>query len=141
MQVSSFMLSIKDCSFFCLITLPCLGFQNYLLNILHSDKGRENLKDFRCLLGAKPGRWWWLLVAKSCPTLGTPWTVVCQSVLSMEFSRQEYWCGLTFPSSGDIHHPGIEPGPPALQADSLPTKLPGTYSLERIQSFPFEHPW
>ena len=31
------------------------------------------------------------LVAKSCPTLETPWTVACQAPLSMGFSRQEYW--------------------------------------------------
>ena len=36
------------------------------------------------------------LVAKSCPTLVTLWTVACQAPLSMGFSRQEYWCGLRF---------------------------------------------
>ena len=36
--------------------------------------------------------------AKSCLTLGTPWTVACQAPLSMEFSRQEYWSGLPFAS-------------------------------------------
>ena len=40
------------------------------------------------------------LVAKSCPTLATPWTVACQVPLSMEFSRHEYWSGLLFPSPG-----------------------------------------
>ena len=38
------------------------------------------------------------LVAKWCLTLVTPWTVACQAPLSMGFSRQEYWCGLPFPS-------------------------------------------
>ena len=33
------------------------------------------------------------LVAKSCPTLATPWTVACQAPLSRGFSRQEYWSG------------------------------------------------
>ena len=42
---------------------------------------------------------------------------------SMEFSRQEYWSGLPFPSPGDLPDPGIEPGSPALQADSLPSEL------------------
>ena len=37
----------------------------------------------------------------------------------MEFSRQEYWSGLPFPSPGDLLNPGIEPGYPALKADSL----------------------
>ena len=35
----------------------------------------------------------------------------------MTFSRQEYWSGLPFPSPGDLPDPGIEIGPPALQAD------------------------
>ena len=65
------------------------------------------------------------LVAKLCPTFSTPWTVACQAPLSTEFSRQEYWSGLPFPSSGDLPDPGIEPRSPALQADSLPTELQG----------------
>ena len=43
----------------------------------------------------------------------------------MEFSRQEYWSGLPFPSPEDLRDPGVEPGPPALQADSLPSEAPG----------------
>ena len=39
----------------------------------------------------------------------TPWTVAYQAPLSMEFSRQEYWSGLPFPSLGDLPDPGIEP--------------------------------
>ena len=65
------------------------------------------------------------LVAKSCPTLVTPWTVACQAPLSMRFSRQEYWSGLPFPSPVDLPDPGIEPWSPALQADSFPTELQG----------------
>ena len=41
------------------------------------------------------------------------------------FSRQEHWSGLPFPSPGDLPDAGIEPGSPALQADSLMTKLQG----------------
>ena len=63
------------------------------------------------------------LVTQSCPTLATPWTVTHQAPLSMGFSRQEYWSGLPFPSPGDFPDPGIEPGSPALQADSLLTEL------------------
>ena len=37
----------------------------------------------------------------------------------MGFSRQEYWSGLRCPPSGDLPNRGIEPGSPALQADSL----------------------
>ena len=39
----------------------------------------------------------------------TPWTVAHQTPLSMEFSRQEYWSGLPFPSLGHLPDPGIEP--------------------------------
>jgi len=49
----------------------------------------------------------------------TPWTVAHQAPPSMEFSRQEYWSGLPFPSPGDLPDPGIKPRSPALQADAL----------------------
>ena len=55
----------------------------------------------------------------------TPWTVAHQAPLSMEFSRQEYWSGLAFPSPGDLPVPGMEPGSPTFQAYSLLTELPG----------------
>ena len=55
----------------------------------------------------------------------TPWTVVHQAPLPVGFSRQEYWSGLPFPSPGDLPDPGIEPGSPVVQADSLPTELLG----------------
>ena len=55
----------------------------------------------------------------------TPWTVAYKGSLSMELSRQEYWSRLPFPSPGDLPHPGIEPRPPALQADTLPSEPPG----------------
>ena len=54
----------------------------------------------------------------------TPWTVVYQAPLSMEFSRQEYWSGLPFPSSEDLPDPGIEPESPTLQTDALPSEPP-----------------
>ena len=44
----------------------------------------------------------------------TPWTAVHLAPPSTGFSRQEYWSGLPFPSSGDLPDPGIEPGAPAL---------------------------
>ena len=49
----------------------------------------------------------------------TPWFVAWQAPLSLEFSRQEYWSGLSFPSLGDLLDLGIEPVSPALQKDSL----------------------
>ena len=48
------------------------------------------------------------------------WTVACQAPPSMEFSRQEQWTGLLFPSSGNLPDPGTKPKSPALQADSSP---------------------
>ena len=54
-----------------------------------------------------------------------PRTVAHQAPLSVEFSRQEYWSGLPFPSPGDLPDPGIEPGSPALQTDSLLSEPPG----------------
>ena len=66
-----------------------------------------------------------VIIARSCPTVCDPWTVACQAPLSMEFSRQEYWSGLPFPSSGDLPDPGIEPGSPAFQADSLTSEPSG----------------
>ena len=55
----------------------------------------------------------------------TPWTVAYQAPLSIEFSRQEYWSGLPFPSPGDLPNPGIEPWSPTLPADALPSDPPG----------------
>ena len=53
-------------------------------------------------------------------------TVAHQAPLSAEFSRQEYWSGLQFPSPEDLPKPGTEPESLALQADSLPFKLQGS---------------
>ena len=54
----------------------------------------------------------------------TPWTVAHQAPPSMEFSRQEHWSGLPFPSPGNLPNPGIEPGSAALWADTLLSELP-----------------
>ena len=43
----------------------------------------------------------------------------------MGFPRQEQWIGLLFPPPGYLPDPGIEPGSPTLQADSLPSEPPG----------------
>ena len=64
-------------------------------------------------------------------SLPTPWTVAYKAPLSMEFSRQEYWRGLPFPSPGDLPHPGIEPGSLALQADALSSEPPGKLSQRK----------
>ena len=49
-----------------------------------------------------------------------------QAPQSTEFSRQEYWSWLPFLSPGELSEPGIKPGSPTLQADSLPPEPPGT---------------
>ena len=46
----------------------------------------------------------------------TSWTAVPQVLLSMGFSRQDYWNGLPFPSPGDLPNPGIEPLSPVSPA-------------------------
>ena len=51
----------------------------------------------------------------------TPWTAAYQAPPSMEFSRQEYWSGLPFPSPGDLPDSGIEHGSPALLLKPLRT--------------------
>ena len=57
-------------------------------------------------------------VLVSCVQLfATPWTVAPQPLLSMEFSRQEYWSGLPFPPPGALPNPGIEPA--SLMSPSL----------------------
>ena len=70
-----------------------------------------------------------VLVTKSCMTLATPWTVGCQAPLSMGFPRQEYWSGSPFSSPGDLPDPGIKLRSLVLQADSLPSELPGKFTL------------
>ena len=48
----------------------------------------------------------------------TPWTVACQAPLSMGFSRQEHWSGLSFPPPGDPPHLGIKPTSPVSPASA-----------------------
>ena len=57
--------------------------------------------------------------------LCNPMDYAYQAPPSMEFSRQEHWSGLPFPSPEDLPDPGIEPGSPALQADTLTSEPPG----------------
>ena len=60
--------------------------------------------------------------------LAPPWTVAYQVPLSMEFSRQEYWNGLPFPTPEDCLNPGIKPTSPAspvLAGGFFPMEPPG----------------
>ena len=54
----------------------------------------------------------------------TSWIVACRAPLSMEFSRQEYWSGLPFPSPGNLPDPGSEMESPSL---ILETTLKGRH--------------
>ena len=71
----------------------------------------------------------------------TPWTVACQTHLSMGFPRQEYWNGLPFPFSGDLSDSGIELELPALAGRFFMAEPPGqppvVQSLIQIQHFFF----
>ena len=57
--------------------------------------------------------------------LVTPWVIARQVPLSVESSRKEYWSELPLSSPGNLSDPGIEPGSPAFEVDSLPSKPPG----------------
>ena len=59
----------------------------------------------------------------------TLWTVAYQAPVSMGLSRQEYWRGLSFPSPGDLPDPGIEPGSPTSEAETLTFEPPGKHSI------------
>ena len=74
--------------------------------------------------------------AQSCPTFRDPWTVALQAPLSIEFSMQEYWSGLPFPTRGHLPNPGIKPvSNPCLlhllhwQADSIPLCQVGSLTI------------
>ena len=86
---------------------PWAVFSEWLVEREGEDSGKIHSQSNLCRL-----------VAKSCPTLVTPWTVAGQVHLSMGFSRQEYWRGLPFPSPGDLPDLGIKHRSPALQAES-----------------------
>ena len=58
-------------------------------------------------------------------SFAAPGTIACLASLSIGFPRQESWSGLPFPSPGGPPDPGIKPGSPSLQADSLPSEPPG----------------
>ena len=65
----------------------------------------------------------------------TPWTVAHLAPLSVGFSRQEYWSGLPFPSSGDLPDPVIEPKSPVSPglADGFFTYAPPEKPLESLR--------
>ena len=62
----------------------------------------------------------------------TPWTIAYQASLSMGIPRQEYQRGLSFPSPGDLPHPGIEPMSPALAGEFITTEPSGKFILDLL---------
>ena len=68
-----------------------------------------------------------MLLLQSCLILCDLWTIARQAPLSMGFSRQEHWSGLSCPTPGDLPDPGIKPTSPALQVDSLPMSHWGSH--------------
>ena len=68
--------------------------------------------------------------AKLCLILATLWTVAHQAPLSMGFSRQEYWRGLSCPPPGDLPNPGIESGSLALAGGFFTTSA--TWEAQRL---------
>ena len=83
--------SVSFSSFYATPPLPCKGYPSSFLYTTTCTNVRIRIQTLSCVQ---------LFV--------TPWTTACQSPLSMQFSRQEYWSGLPFPP-GDLPNPGIEP--------------------------------
>ena len=65
------------------------------------------------------------------------WTVAFQALLSMEFSRQDYWSGLPGPSPGDLPDSGIEARSLTLHADSLPSEPQESPRILEWVAYPF----
>ena len=118
--------------------LACIG--RVLPTLRWAGRGGEGGHGCRCLMRCSGrvnrgtslqkiccsgSRWMCVQSLSHVQLFVTPWTVALQAPLSMEFSRQEYWSGLSFPSPGDLPNPGIKPRSPALQADSLLFETPG----------------
>ena len=128
--------SLCTCPAFSIITTPLLHFSKWLgqflkfsqhsinihqmSHILHDVKvgagmmaSEKNSYKIQCML---------VCVLRHVCLFATLWTAAHQAPLSLVFSREEYQSGLPFPSPGDLSKPGIKPGSPTLQADSLPTE-------------------
>ena len=70
-------------------------------------------------------------VAQLCPTLCDPMDYAAPGILQ---ARTQEWVAYPFPSPADLPNPGIKPGSPALQVDSLPTELPGKPIWRRMDT-------
>ena len=75
-----------------------------------------------------------VFIAQSYLTFCNLWTAACQTPLSLEFSRQEYWNGLPFCSPGDFTDSENEPESPTLQIDPLLSEPPEKPKIVSTQS-------
>ena len=99
----------RDCS--------TVGHLKILMYLLPLDHGKRKEME--------RAKWRFTIIYHCCVSCSVMSDSLRPHGLSIEFSRQEYWSGLLFPSPGSLPDPGIEPGSPALQADSLLPELPG----------------
>ena len=76
--------------------------QNYNLEWEISNLRRQRLRNSRQIQQHAKS-------FQSYPTLSTLWIIAYRALLSVGFSKQEYWSGLPCPSPGDLPHPGIQP--------------------------------
>ena len=83
------------------------------------------LSDDLTVISGKPPISWEVKLLSRVQLFAIPWIVANQAPPSMEFSKQVDWSGLSFPSPGDLPDPGIEPGSPTMQTDTLPSEPPG----------------
>ena len=86
-----------------------------------------------------------LLCAFNCSVVSdsfaTAWTAACQTLLSMELSRQEYWSGLPFLPPEDLPDPGIKPVFSALAVDSLPLSQQGSLFIHISKTIIVKQGW
>ena len=95
------------------------------LSSCHLIQARTSfLSNFSALRAGNSAQLSCVLVAQLCPTLCD-----LQASLSIEFSKQEYWSGLPFPSPEDLPDPGIEPTSPALTGRFFTTEIPGLVKI------------
>ena len=73
-----------------------------------------------------------------------PWAVAYQAPLTIKYSRQEYWSGVTFPLPGDLPNPGIEPTSlesPALAGRFFTTEPPGKPKHSKVKPHKMKYTW
>ena len=100
-----------------------LGIHLSVQNIIRVNKSREENASITSVMS---------------DSLQTLWTVAQQALLSIGFSRQEYWRGLLCAFPGDLPNPGIKPRFVTLQEVSLlsePSRKPHTEAGPRVKSF------